>query len=68
MQRKAKQIALIVAAIALAGCVSGCAISLEKSVATCAALDGSWEYTKAGDMEKFSCQRPATVSTRTVAR
>lgn len=49
--------------------LTGCAASLDKSVSTCAALDGSWEYTRAEGLEKFSCQRPAApAQTRTVAR
>lgn len=59
-------VAAMVLVIVLA--VTGCARTLERSMATCAALDGSWDYTRAEGVEKFSCQRPAAVHTRAVSR
>lgn len=60
---------LVIVLLCLAAAVlSGCAGTLEKSVNTCAGLDGSWEYTKAGDIEKFSCNRPSSAVTTRTAR
>lgn len=51
-----------------AAVLSGCSGTLEKSVSACYALDGSPSYTKAGDTEKFSCERPSSSVTTKVAR
>ena len=38
---------------------TGCAGTIEKSEQLCAGLDGSWEYTRAEGVQKFSCARGA---------
>ena len=50
--------------IVLLALLTGCAGTLDKAVATCFALDGGPSYTKAEGVEKFSCDRPNTISTR----
>lgn len=61
------RVLLVAAVVVLILAVTGCAGTLDRSVATCAGLDGSWEYTRAESVEKFSCQRQAA-HTRTVGR